>query len=336
MMRCDSALFHAEYSQYDPNITNLLLPEARGVALLKQTKLFQLDSQQRSLSAKHTDNIKLLSTNDPSVFPITDQLLDCYPPITPEEIAGDPLWYNAPIVVPNNKIRHKINQTRLVAHTKNQGSPILFWRNELVGPNAEQLSRAELQQLYSTHLSLTSYFAAGVVSYMTENLSQIRGIVNGASCITHSLTPHQDEDTERAKYLRADGTPTPPLHECIWDAKPGEMVQLFLPPLSINVKLKVTTDQQALFSASDTLIPGDIIIPMCVSPFPKSETIQPWELVDRQTDPFKSISYLDHGLDLGFAITYHKIQACPSSTFNSFVCISSFPCLFIRVERLNA
>ena len=38
------------------------------------------------------------------------------------------------------------------------------------------------------------------------------------------------------------------------------------------------------------------------------EDLSLWELVDRQRDPFRTVSYLDHGLDLGFAITYHKIQ----------------------------
>ena len=340
MMRSDPALFKTpEYAKFDPNnsnITNLLLPEARGVALLKQTELFKLDSQQRSLSAQHTANIKLLSTHDPRIFPITDELLDCYPQISTHEIAADPLWYNAPIVVPNNKIRHKINQTRLIAHAKNKGSPILFWRNQLVGANAQLLSTAEQQQLYSTHLSLTSYFAPGVVSYMTENLCQRKGIVNGAACTTHSLTPHPDEDAERAKHQRADGTPTPPLHECIRQARPGDMVQLFLPPLSINVKLHVTADNQANFTDADTLVLGDIVVPMLVSPFPKSEDLSSWELVDRQRDPFRTVSYLDHGLDLGFAITYHKIQVLAQRIPAVLLCLSDPNLLFIPGTNYSA
>ena len=162
MMRCDRDLLDADYSRYDPNTSkiNQLRPEARGIALLKTIRLYPLDSQQRSLDPKHTSNIKQLSTRDPSVFPVTEQLLSCYPPISPAEIAADPLWYDAPIVVVNNKIRHKINQQRIIAHAKNKGCPVLFWRNPLAGENALQLSQAERQELYSTHLPLTSYFAA--------------------------------------------------------------------------------------------------------------------------------------------------------------------------------
>ena len=98
MMNCDPALFSTKYADYDPNIrteqANQLLPEARGIALMKQMKLCRLDSQQRSLDPKHTSNIQKLSTVDPSFFSITDKLLDCYPAISPDEIAADPEWYN--------------------------------------------------------------------------------------------------------------------------------------------------------------------------------------------------------------------------------------------------
>jgi hypothetical protein len=106
--------------------TNQLRPEAQGIALIKHCQLFPLDSQQRSLDPRHTANVKQLSTSDPSVFPITDKLLDCYPPIMQAVIAADPLWYEAPIVVANNTTRFKIIQQSIIAHAKNQGS--LGWK----------------------------------------------------------------------------------------------------------------------------------------------------------------------------------------------------------------
>ena len=80
-----------------------------------------------------------------------------------------------------------------------------------------------------------------------------------------------------------------------------------MPPISVNVTLSSDGDCAA-FSASDTLVPGQRVIPMLLSAFPKSEAIQPWELLQRQSDPFKSISFLDHSLDPRYAITYHKMQ----------------------------
>ena len=316
MMHCNHELFDTDCASYNINTskTNQLRPEARGIALLKLIRLYPLDSQQRSVHPRHTANIKQLSMNDPSVFPITDQLLDCYPPISPDEIASDPLWYHAPIVVANNNIRYKINQQLIIAHARNSGRPVLFWRNPLAGDNAKLLSKAEMQQLYSTHLALSSYFAVGVVCSITENLSQSRGIVNGAECVMHSITPDPNEDAERGKRIRKDGTPMPSLHECIQAAKPGEMIELVLQPLSVNVTLS-SDDHRSNFSACDTLVPGQLVIPMFLSSFSQSEKLKPWELLHRQRDPFKSISFLDHSLDPRYAITYHKIQVLPAPTF---------------------
>ena len=122
----------------------------------------------------------------------------------------------------------------------------------------------------------------------------------------HSVTLDPKEDTERSKRLMPDGTPMPPLHECIRNAKPGDLVELIVPPISVNVTLP--SDGDTNFSSADTLVPGQRVIPMLLSTFPKSEAIQPWELLQHQSDPFKSISFLDHSLDPRYAITYHKMQ----------------------------
>ena len=157
MMRCDRALLDtADYSRYNPNTSkiNQLRPEARGIALVKTIRLHRLDSQQleRSLDVKHTSNIKQLSTRDPTVSPVTDQLLDhdSYPAISPAKTTADPLWYDAPIV--KQQVSLQINQQRIIAHAKNKGCPLLFWQNPLAGGNALLLSQAEKQEIYSIHL----------------------------------------------------------------------------------------------------------------------------------------------------------------------------------------
>jgi len=322
MLNCDPALLNTKYADYNPNIrteqANQLLPEARGIALMKQMKLYRLDSQQRSLDPKHTANIKQLSTADPSFFSITHKLLDCYPAISPEEIAADPEWYDAAVVVANNDIRLKINQIRIIAHAKANGRPVLFWRNTPCGDNAALLSRAELQHLYSTHLPLTSYFAVGGLCMITENLSQPKGLVNGTQCVMHSLTPNPKEDEERAKHLNPlDNTPFLSLHDSIRNAKPGEMVELLLPPLSINVTISSESKPHQNVSASDTLVKGLHVVPMFESTYTKTEPIQAWELLGREHDPIQSIAFKDHCLDLRYSITFHKIQVQTRNKFHS-------------------
>jgi hypothetical protein len=303
MMTCDHTVHEQEFAAFDPNAAhpNVLMPQAHGIALLKTVKLYRLDAQQRSLCRQHTENIKQLSTNDPSAFPVTDRLLDCYPPISPEEIVQDSLWNNASIGVANNRIRCKIIQQRIIAHAARQRRPVLVWRNPLTGDNAEKLSKAETEFLYANHLQLFSYFAVGVSCSITENLSQYRGIVNGAECIMHSVTLHPDEDSERTRRK------APPLLECIRNAKPGDLVELMMPPLAINVTL-TSEKHRAKFTHSDTLVSGQLVIPMLLSSFPKAEKVKPWELLQRRSDPFKTVSYLDHCLEPRYAVTFHKLQ----------------------------
>jgi hypothetical protein len=191
-----------------------------------------LDTQQRSLNAKHNANIEKISTTDPAVYPFTETLLSDYPPITPADILADPLWNSAAIVVPNNQVRYDINMARTISHAKRIGKPVLFWRNPLVGQNAESLVALETETLYSTHHALTSCYVAGLTCYMKDNISTQKGLVNGAQCVTDSITLSVEEDQERIQKRM------PPLEDCLRAAKPGEMVQLALPPLSINVVMQ--------------------------------------------------------------------------------------------------
>ena len=171
-------------------------PEARGIRLLQSACIFQLDVQQRSLHAGHSANILQMSSIDPKQPPITSRLLASYPAITPGDLDRDTLWRDAPIVVVNNAIRIQINTARLLEHAKREGLPIIFWNNELSGKNAQSLSAAETCNLYKNHPALKSYFVAGTPSFLRDNISTEKGIVNGAPCVTHSLNLHPEEAEE--------------------------------------------------------------------------------------------------------------------------------------------
>ena len=80
-----------------------------------------------------------------------------------------------------------------------------------------------------------------------------------------------------------------------------------MPPLSINVTL-TSEKHRAKFAPSDTLVSGQLVIPMLLSSFPKAEKVKQWELLQRRSDPFKTISYLDHCLEPRYAVTFHKLQ----------------------------
>jgi hypothetical protein len=86
------------------------------------------------------------------------------------------------------------------------------------------------------------------------------------------------------------------------------MVELLLPPLSINVTISPEGSTLKNISASDTLVQGQHVIPIFESTFSTTEPIQPWELLGREHDPIQSIAFKDHCLELRYSITFHKIQ----------------------------
>lgn len=311
-------------------------PDASALRLLQRASIFQLDVQQRSLHAQHSANILQMASVDPKRPPITRPLLACYPAITPNDIALDPLWKFAPIVVVNNAIRHQINAARLKEHAKQEGLPIIFWNNNLSGKNASSLSASEVFHLYKHHPALSSYYVAGTPCFLRDNISTEKGIVNGAPCVAHSLTLDPEEHDERRRRneealclhraRRAAGSsseqdtammddqdgedfkePWPPLTEALRNAAPGEMIQLALPPLSINVQLQ--EPRLSHFAATDTLVQKTAIVPIPVSKYERYEDVHPSELLRRNRDPIRSVAYQTHGVEPGFAITFHKVRA---------------------------
>jgi hypothetical protein len=63
--------------------------------------------------------------------------------------------------------------------------------------------------------------------------------------------------------------------------------------------------------------------------------LKSWELLNRQCDPFKSISFVDHCLDIRFAITYHKMQVPESSSFHPLAFHSrQYACLFSQGQTI--
>lgn len=272
-------------------------PEHLALDLLKSVEVFHLTQQQRSLHPIHNANISAITKIDPKSFPFTPAILRCYPPISQDEIQNDPLWRKASIVVPTNAIRHSINLSQIKSLARHMQLPILFWRNKLTTCD---LTNAEIENLYATRPALSSYFVPTALAYITENISTAKGLVNGTACTFHSITPHPNEDDIRAEK----GMPT--LATSLKDAAPGEMIELALPPLSINVLLN--DKPPASFTLQDSLVPDEYVVPIPLSPYPKYESLKPKDLLRRPTTTLKRLGYMTHGVELGFSCTFHKVQ----------------------------
>jgi hypothetical protein len=85
-------------------------PAQRGADFFKTFRLCLLDTQHRSVDARHSSNLAALRCTDPSCFPLTRQLLSDYKILSRHDITADLSWIFAQLVVQLNKVLHAINR----------------------------------------------------------------------------------------------------------------------------------------------------------------------------------------------------------------------------------
>ncbi len=206
---------------------------------------------------------------------------------------SDPLWLIAPVVVLFNQLRHAINLEALKVFAISAGFPIICWRNLLHGANTALLTATESTQLYSTHPALSGFFVPGAPCYGKTNNNTYIWLFHGTRMKQYSLVLDSSEDSiALAVKLRA--------------AKPGKLVLLQHPPFSVQIK--IINAQSDTFTEADTLLSGKYVIPIMVDTKSQYEVIKPWELLRRQGSSIHNIKYRAHGFDLGFSLTFEKVQ----------------------------
>jgi hypothetical protein len=126
----------------------------------------------------------------------------------------------------------------------------------------------------------------------------------------------------------------PPLDDCLKQAAPGEMVELALPPLSINVLLN--DKPPSSFTAQDSLVPDQYVVPIPLSPYPRHESLKAKDLLRRPTNSIKRLGYFTHGVELGFSCTFHKVQVPFSNIQPRYLYLLSpfFPLQGKTIDRL--
>jgi hypothetical protein len=126
--------------------------------------------------------------------------------------------------------------------------------------------------------------------FITENLSPERKLANGSSARLHSLT------------LQAGLEVTDDFRTRCAAAAPGTFVDLLEAPFAVNVQLLDVSAQS--WPASETLVPGSVVVPL--PPQHRSESIT---LRRRRAGAAAlKVSCKPLMYELGFAVTYHKVQ----------------------------
>ena len=292
-------------------------PEDVACRFFTTFKLFHLDVQYRSIDAQHSLNLAQLRTMNPTVYPFTRSVFKQYKALDPSDILSDPEWLIAPVVVVFNQLRHAINLEGLKLFAKAARYPVICWRHLLHGSNAAMLTSAESTQLYTTHPALSGFFVPGAPAYGRTNTNTFIGLFNGARMNLHSLILDKCEDRIS-------------LNTKLQAAQPGDLVLLQYPPFSVQVQ--VTDAPIGSYTPSDSLIEGKFVVPILIEGKSRTEMIKPWELLRRSGKAIGSIKYRAHSYELGFSLTYEKVQ---SKSFKRLVLdLQSWPKMTLTAEKM--
>ena len=202
-----------------------------GIHLFSKFKIFNLTEQMRAADdPQHTALIESCRRLD-STTPFTRSALSFYKCLGPADVASDPSWAFAPIVVTNNHERLVYNYHQAVRFAKIHGVPLIRWNHEFL--HDIPVSDADLVAAREADPRLYGIFVKGAPGIVTENVTVRRGIANGTTVTFHSLTFPSGTPELDSKFQE--------VLTMIRLAAPGEIVTIPLRPLSINVAISSRT-----------------------------------------------------------------------------------------------
>lgn len=262
-------------------------PRCNGIHLFTTFEKIELTEQMRAAEDLiHTEFIKTLRmASDKSTMP-TKNWLKSIKTLGEEDVLKDQSWTEATVVVTSNEERWRINEQQSKAMAAMKNCPRILWDKPIDGIIANSLTTYHTNYIYQNYKQFTGVFVAGAPAFLTENINPRRGLTNGTPVTLHSLILDPEEDMSDIINRLTDGS--------------GNDVRLKYNPLYILVKVK-NADPNDFIGL--TVIPDEIIIPIAMTSESKEYSIEvPLK------KPFKLKAKKIHGIELGFAITFHKIQ----------------------------
>ena len=211
----------------------------------------------------------------------------------------DKSWHDATIIVSENISRVALNKSQAFIFARRHNRPVISWRHQLhkgsesifqVAANGDE---ARLEQIYDSIDELTFYFVPGAPAVIKDNISTSNGLANGKMCTLHSITLDEIEQAN--------------LEEALAHATGGEEIRLQSPPISVNVQID---DPSSFLLANSVSGDGKAVVPMIIRKNIRREITLNNDVARKyRADVEKmQLAYVDHGVDLGFALTYHKVQ----------------------------
>lgn len=260
---------------------------AKGAQLFRNFKIFQLSTQQRSLDPVHT--AKVLKLRDISVqFPVDKTLVESIPDLRREDYDTDPQWYNAIVAVTNNQERLSLNVDLIARFARRTGQTVLKWRYPLKDKYSKCLDEERTDAMYSRYPELWCYFCTGAKAFTTKNFNVERGIANGTQVVLHSISYENEELTSHWSNLCNT-------------AEPGSILELpFAPNL---VYVSIPHSSEVTWQDCERTAANDVILPLRLGGISSKLAYGTIRKKRKAVATFST-----YGLDLAFAVTYHKLQ----------------------------
>lgn len=276
-------------------------PRITGIDLFVQFKL-KVFTQQMRASGDQVQTAFIQRLRDPSVSqPINDEIIRQMSllQLSATDFYNNSDWNNALYVLLLNKERLAINNRLAQQFEFRSGVPVIRWRNQISLQTSHTsssrsismipLTQQQEESLYDEELILWSTFVTGAPAFLTTNINPTKKLANGSAVIMRdiafNLTDNNMEDMEKTKEL-------------IETAGPGQIVNIPIVPFSITVE--VVDPTPGPWQAQETLQQGKLVIPILIDKNYESAKVGTQK---------KEIMIIRHSIDLGFAVTYEKVQS---------------------------
>ena len=275
------------------------IPGSQAGELFNLFQIVHLTRQMRASDENHRRQLDFFRDPKSSMKPVKSSgILDSIKTLTAEDFKADPEWHEATLIVQDNVTRIMLNRSQAFIFARKHACPVISWRHTLTPKTKQAVLKSangdteRLDSILDSMPDMTFYFVKGAPAIMKDNMWTSEGLCNGRLCTLHSLT--LVGPTAAECWARIDR------------AGPGEEVMLPSPPKFLNIELEDSSQELEKLS----VIPGRTVIPFMIRNKSARKVHNAKKTGSFQRGSFgqAKLSYFDFGVDLAFAVTYHKVQ----------------------------
>ena len=242
----------------------------------------------------------------------------------------DPSWRNATVCVTSNPERAHLTPFLATKFAMIHHGPLITWNKPVKGKLLDLMKARGIpeSEVFTLQSGFIGMFTPDAPAFLTENINPGMGLANGTFVRMHSLTFSEMAKVDEAA-LRAQ----------IANAAPGQRIHLEVPPSFINVSVELPDHVKSKWPAENTLVKEECVIPIGLCTLP--EKINLSHLINT-TQYSGTVRVQNHRVELGFAVTFHKIQGKTLSKlilelnqrpFNPQICFNS---LLVAISRVTS